>query len=164
MSGTKNYNINLASLIGYFSHIFIIVRAASSITTALSNDPGAYVAVSKFSIKNAAGSIVPAGIETDAAWNLLYQSNYNFSGDGTDINSGLAGTPKNVYSIVFSEQPEAGHSKGLATGGYQFSGLGEVLNIQFASALSANHVVDIVGFKYVILNTSAAGALKKIEI
>ena len=65
---------------------------------------------------------------------------------------------------MFSEQPEAGHTRGLATGGYQFSGLGEVLNIQFASALGANAVVDIIGFKYVILNTSAGGSLKKVEI
>jgi len=65
---------------------------------------------------------------------------------------------------VFSEQPESAHKLGLATGGYHLTGLGENLNLTFDSALSANHVVDIIGFKYIILNLSSSGALKKIEI
>ena len=163
VAGTNQYSINLSSLIGLFSHVFVIVRAASQISTPLANDPNTYLSLSKFSIKNASGSIIPAGIEVDANFNIIYQNNFYWTVDGTDINSGLGSTPKNIYSIVFSEQPEAAHRKGLATGGYHLTGLGENLNLTFASALSSNYVVDIIGFKYVILNLGANGILKKIE-
>ena len=164
VSGTTSYNINLSSLIGQFSHIFVIVRTAAQVSTALGNDFSSYVALSKFSIKNASGAILPSGIETDASFNILYQNCYNFTGDGCDINSGLAGTPKNIYSMVFSEKPELAHSQGVASGSVHLTGLGESLNLTFASALSANHIVDIIGFKYILLNLGANGTLKKVEI
>ena len=103
--GTTSYSINLSSLIGTFSHIFIIVRNSSSITTALSNDPNAYIPLSTFSIKNSSGSIIPAGIAMDSSYNLTYYNNMYWSGNGADVNTGLANGSKNIYSIVFSEQP-----------------------------------------------------------
>ena len=87
-----------------------------------------------------------------------------WSGSGSDANNGLTSTSKNIYSLVFSEQPEGAHHDGKATGGLQLTGLGETLNITFASALSAAATVDVIGFKYCLLSVNAQGIFKKLDV
>ena len=82
------------------------------------------------------------------------------TGDATDIASGLGTVQKNVYSMWFSSKPEDGIFKGHSTGFVRLTGL-ERLTVTFASALSADYVIDVIGYQFANMSNDAVGNVKR---
>ena len=150
--------MQLQSLVGLFDHVLFVVRAASSVSTALANDPAAFVAVQSYNLKDSGGNVI--GPEITSAYALGPMLAKYVSGDATDIASGLGSVQKNVYSMWFGSRPEETLFKGTGYGYAKFTGL-ERMQITFASALSAAHVCDIIGYQLANISADAVGSIKK---
>ena len=157
-SGSAQFTVQLQSLVGLFDHVLFVVRAASSVSTALANDPTAFVAVQSYNLKDSGGNVIVP--EITSAYALGPMLAKYVSGDATDIASGLGTVQKNVYSMFFGSRPEKSLSAGLGYGYVKLTGL-ERLQITFSSALSAAHVVDIVAYQLANLSADAVGTIKK---
>ena len=68
-------------------------------------------------------------------------------------------TPKAVYVIPFANKPQDSIEKGHQSGSFAMSGF-EQLQINFASALGAAAVVDIIGWQYKYAQVDSAGGVK----
>ena len=170
-AGQTQYNVLLSALSGYVSHMFIIVRANSSVNggATYSNTPDQFKPITKFSIKNNSGALI-TGVEYDDEYVRNLYSTYYLSGDLTDASSNAVapGTAKNIYLLTFNERPELSLWSGVQAGGYQFNNSGETLTLTFSdsvnypSGLDVASVVDVVVFSYGLLTLDAAGNLKKV--
>ena len=158
VSGSTSYTAQLTNFIGNFDHVLFVVRAATSIGTALGNDPSAFVAVSSYNFKDSAGNLVMP--ETASAYALGPYLDKFVIGDGTDVAGGLGTTQKYVYPLFFGSRPSEALSKGTQHGFYKMSGL-DKLNLTFASALSAIYVVDVIGYAWANISADANGQVKK---
>ena len=157
-SGSASYTIQLQSLVGNFDHVMFVIRAASSVSTALGNTPDAFVACQSYNLKDSGGNLVVPEISSAYALGPLLAK--FVSGDATDIASGLGVTQRKVYGMFFGSRPEEAISKGTSHGAFRMSGL-EKLQIQFASALSANHIVTVIGYVQANIACDAVGTVKK---
>ena len=157
-SGSAQFTIQLQSLVGLYDHLLFVVRAASSVSTALANDPTAFVTCQSYNLKDSGGNVIVP--EITSAYALGPMLAKYCSGDATDIASGLGTVQKNVYSMWFGSRPEESLHKGTGYGYAKLTGL-ERLQITFASALSANHVCDVIGFQLANLSNDAVGSVKK---
>ena len=167
-AGQTQYNILLSALSGYVSHMFIIVRANTSVNSGATyaNQPDQFKSITKFSIKNNSGALI-TGIEYDDDYVRNLYSTYYLSGDLTDISSNIAGTAKYVYLLSFNEKPEDSLWKGTQNGGYVFNNAGETLTLTFSdstytSGLDVASVCDVVVFSYGLISQDVNGNLKKV--
>ena len=158
ISGSSSYSVQLTNLVGNFDHVLFVVRAASSVGTALANAPDAFVAVSSYNFKNSSGDIIVP--ETNSAYALGPLMDKYILGDATDVASGLATTQKYIYPLFFGSRPEEALRKGTFHGSYKMTGL-DKLTLTFGSALGANYVVDVIGYVWSNLSVDSAGHVKK---
>ena len=157
-SGSASYTIQLQSLVGNFDHVMFVIRAASSVSTALGNTPDAFVACQSYNLKDSGGNLVVPEITSAYALGPLLAK--FVSGDASDVASGLGTVQRKVYGMFFGSRPEEAMEKGTSHGAFRMSGL-EKLQIQFASALSANHVVTVIGYVQANIACDAVGTVKK---
>lgn len=168
VAGQTQYNILLSAISGYVSHIFIVVRANSSVNCGATyvNAPDAYKSISKFSIKNNSGALI-TGVEYDDDFVKSVYSTYYLTGDLTDISNNLGATPKNIYLLSFNEKPEESLWKGTQNGGYASQNQGKTLSLTFSDAtypsgLDVASVVDVICYTYGMLSLDASGSLKRV--
>ena len=157
-SGSSVYTVQLQSFVGVFDHITFVVRASSSVSTALGNAPDNFVAVSSYNMKDSGGNmLVP---EITSAYALgPYLGSY-VTGDATDIYSGLGVTQRNIYTIFWGSRPEESLRKGTGHGYSKLTGL-EKLQVTFPSAIGSNYVIDVIGYVWANVSADANGNVKK---
>lgn len=168
-AGQTQYNILLSGISGFVSHIFIICRANTSVNggATYSNSPDTFKGITKFTIKNNSGALI-TGVEYDDAFVRNLYSTYYLTGDLTDIESGLAGTSKNVYLLSFNSNIEDSIWQGTQNCGYVFNNTSETLSLTFsdsttyASGLDVASVVDVVVFTYAMCSLDGQGNLKRV--
>lgn len=152
-SGGTSYDVNLNGFSGHVSHLFFMVRNASDVNTALSNNPDSFQSWNTFFIKNSAGEIITK-FEVDSSFNRgVYSANY-LKGDLSSSNIGF---------WSFNANPEKSLVLGSQEGSYFFGANGEQLNIKFASATSAAFVVDVLAYTYNTIELLPNGQLRKID-
>ena len=161
VAGSASYGINLTSVQGWVSHLFVVVRTAANVSTSFANSPDAFATLASLNIKTPGGALITGGSELLSDYSLDYQSTLYWPGDLTDVASGLGGAPKSLYTVAFAQDPMRVIHHGSQLGGYHFTGT-EILNITFPSALAANNVVDIIAFQYATLALDSAGNAAKI--
>ena len=157
-SGSTNYVLQLTNLVGLFDHLLFVVRTAASVGTPLANAPDSFVAVASYNLKDSAGNFILP--ETAHAYALANYTNKYVTGDGTDVASGLGTTQKSVYPVFFGSRPEESLTKGTQHGFFKFDGLTK-LQLTFAAALNAAHVVDVIGYVWSNVSADANGQVKK---
>ena len=160
VAGSQTYGINLTSIQGWVSHLFVIVRTAANVGTSYANSPDVFATLTSLNVKTTGGVLISGGSETLSSYNLYYQSALYWPGDLTDVASGLGTTPKSLYTLTFSQNPMQVIHHGAQVGGYLFTG-SEILNLTFPSSLGSNYVVDIIAFKYASLALDGAGNASK---
>lgn len=154
-SGSTSYTLTLTNFNGLLDSMFFVVRAAASVGTPLSNTPDAFVAVASYTLLDGAGNIIlPA---TAHAYALGPYSEKYISGNGLDNNDTAQ---KNIYPIFFGSRPEETLHKGTQHGLHRFDGTHKLV-IQFASAISASYVVDVVGRVWSNISADAQGIIRK---
>ena len=159
VAGSATYGINLTSVQGWVSHLFIVVRTAANVGTAYANSPDVFATLQSLNIKTTGGTLITGGSELYSSYNLFYQSTNYWPGDLSDVASGI-GSPKSLYTVAFSQNPMQVIHNGAQLGGYNFTG-SEILNLTFPSSLGSNYVVDIIAFKYASLALDGAGNASK---
>ena len=154
-SGSSQYTIQLTNMNGLYSHLLFVIRAASSISTPLGNAPDNFVALTSYSFLDSAGNIV-LPTQTHAYALGPYAAKYT-RGDFTDVQGGLATAAgqKPIYGVFFDAEPEKSMRLGTQSGLYRMDGLAR-LQINFASAIGSNYVVDVIGYTLSSLETSGA--------
>ena len=161
VAGSASYGVNLTSVQGWVSHLFVIVRTAANVSTSFANSTDAFATLASLNIKTPGGALITGGSELLSDYSLDYQSTLYWPGDLTDVASGLGGAPKSLYTVSFAQDPMRVIHHGSQLGGYHFTGT-EILNITFPAALAANNVVDIIAFQYATLALDSAGNAAKI--
>ena len=161
VAGSATYGINLTSIQGWISHIFVVVRTAANVSTSFANSPDTFASLASLNIKTTGGALITGGSELTHDYALDYASTNYWPGDLTDVMSGLGGAPKSLYSLSFSQDPMRVIHHGAQLGGYNFTGT-EILNLTFASALGANNVVDVIAFQYAALGLDNQGNAAKL--
>ena len=161
VAGSASYGINLTSVQGWVSHLFVVVRTAANVSTSFACSPDAFATLASLNIKTPGGALITGGSELLSDYSLDYQSTLYWPGDLTDVASGLGGAPKSLYTVAFAQDPMRVIHHGSQLGGYHFTGT-EILNITFPAALAANNVVDIIAFQYATLALDSAGNASKI--
>ena len=156
-SGSTTYTLQLTNMVGLFDHLLFVVRTQAAVGTPLANSPDSFVNVVSYNLKDSAGNIVLP--ETSHAFALANYTNKYVTGDGSDIAGGL-GTQKAVYPIFFGGRPEESLAKGSQHGFFKFDGLTK-LQLTFAAALSANYVVDVVGYVWSNISADSNGQITK---
>ena len=162
-SGSTSYVVQPTSLVGNFSHIWFVIRLQSSVGTPLANAPDLFRACASYQLNDSAGNILIPSIPSLYATNVL--TGRYVTGDFTDAAGviGPLGTPKIVYPLFFSSDPEKALFEGSSHGYLKLDGL-QKLTITFASSQSNAFVVDFVGYVASQLNTDATGAVTKILV
>ena len=161
VAGSATYGINLTSIQGWISHLFVIVRTSANVSTSYANSPDTFASLASLNIKTTGGSLITGGSELLHDYALNYSSTLYWPGDLTDVMSGIGGTPKSLYTVSFAQDPMRVVHHGAQLGGYHFSG-SEILNLTFSSALGANYVVDVIAFQYAALGLDNQGNAAKI--
>ena len=161
VAGSATYGINLTSIQGWISHLFVIVRTSANVSTSYANSPDTFASLASLNIKTTGGSLITGGSELLHDYALDYSSTLYWPGDLTDVASGLQGTPKSLYTVSFAQDPMRVIHHGAQLGGYHFTG-SEILNLTFSSALGANNVVDVVAFQYAALGLDQHGNAAKL--
>lgn len=161
VAGSTTYGVNLTSIQGWVSHLFVIVRTAAHVATSYANAPDQFETLASLNIKTTGGSLITGGSELLSDYALNYQSTLYWPGDLSDVASTLGSGPKSLYTISFSQDPLRVTHHGAQLGGYQFSG-SEILNLTFPAQLSANNVVDIIAMTYSTLALDSAGNAAKV--
>ena len=161
VAGSATYGINLTSIQGWSSHLFVIVRTSANVSTSYANSPDTFASLASLNIKTTGGSLITGGSELLHDYALNYSSTLYWPGDLTDVMSGIGGTPKSLYTVSFAQDPMRVVHHGAQLGGYHFSG-SEILNLTFSSALGANYVVDVIAFQYAALGLDNQGNAAKI--
>ena len=158
-AGTNSYSVTLSSLIGNYAFLAFIVRTQAHVNTGYANAYDTYETCQSFALKTSNGALIN-GVTYPADFAQEMLTVGYFGGDVTDVAAGLGTTaPKAVYVIPFAEDPVAALKWGHQTGSFSFTGF-EQLQINFASALGSNYVVDVIGWQYKYLETKADGSLK----
>jgi len=157
-SGSAVYTVQLQSFVGLYDHFHFVVRATSSVATALGNAPDNLVAIQSFNVKDSGGNLIVP--ELTSAYNLGPYLDKFVKGDATDVASGLGSVQKYVYSVFFGSRPEDAIRKGTQHGYFKMTGL-EKLQITFSSAIGSNYQVDVIGFPWANLSADANGIIKK---
>ena len=157
-SGSSTYTVLLQSFVGNYDHLLFVCRPTSAVATALGNDPSAFVACQSYNLKDAGGNIVVPEISSAYALGPLLAK--FVSGDATDIASGLGTVQRKVYGVFWGSRPEDAINKGTSHGFFRMSGL-EKLQVTFSAALSANYVIDIIGYVQANISCDAVGTVKK---
>ena len=161
VAGSATYGINLTSIQGWISHLFVIVRTTANVSTSYANSPDTFASLASLNIKTTGGALITGGSELLHDYALNYSSTLYWPGDLTDVMSGLGGTPKSIYTVSFAQDPMRVIHHGAQMGGFHFTG-SEILNLTFASALGANNVVDVIAFQYAALGLDNHGNAAKI--
>ena len=161
VSGSATYGINLTSVQGWVSHLFVVVRTSANVATSYANSPTVFESLASLNIKTTGGALITGGSELLSDYALNYQSTLYWPGDLTDVATGLGSAPKAVYTVAFSQDPLRVTHHGAQLGGYHFTG-SEILNLTFPAALSANHYVDVIAMTYATLALDSAGNAAKV--
>ena len=144
ISGSTNYSINLTSFTGAVSHLYFMVRYASSVAGAYTNTPDSTLALSQYALTLSSGQIIPGGSAIPSSLDELVVSKAYFPGDGTNLSIGLGtAAPANVYVLSFSSAPVDSETEGRQKGFWPMDGT-QILQISFASSLASNAVVDVI--------------------
>ena len=139
-------------------HLKFVVRAASSVGTPLANSPDTFVAVASYSFSDGGGNVIFPTITSAFALGP-YTAHY-VSGNGLDNGDTVQ---KLIYALYFGNRPEESLSKGTSHGFYRMGGT-DRLTINFASAIGANHVVDVVAYQASQISADAQGIVKRSKI
>ena len=152
-SGSANFTVQLTNMNGLYSHLLFVIRAAASVSTPLGNAPDNFVSLANYSFLDSAGNIV-LPTQTHAYALGPYATKYT-RGDFTDVAGGLATTQKNIYAVFFDSEPERSTRLGTQNGLYRMDGLAR-LQINFASAIASNYLVDVIGYTLSSLETNGS--------
>lgn len=162
-SGSSSYTFQLTNMLGNFSHMFFVIRLQSSVGTPLGNAQTAFLPCASYALNDSAGNIIVPTLPSLYATNVVL-GRY-VTGDMTDIAGvlGSTGTPKTVYPLIFSSNPEKALFDGSAHGYLRLDGLSK-LTLNFASSQGAALVVDFVGYVQAQLNSDSTGAVSKVLV
>ena len=157
-SGSAQYTVQLTNMAGLYSHLLFVVRASSNLGTPLGNSPDTFAALASYTMLDSAGNIILP--QTSSAYALGNYAAKYVRGDLTDFNSGLATTEKDIYAVFFDRHPYESLRSGTQDGFMKLDGLAK-LQLNFATATSANYQVDVIGYLWSNVVTSAAGVVTK---
>ena len=158
ISGSASYTLQFTNFVGVFDHLKFVVRAASSVGTPLANSPDTFVAVASYSFSDGGGNVIFPTITSAFALGP-YTAHY-VSGNGLDNGDTVQ---KLIYALYFGNRPEESLNKGTSHGFYRMGGT-DRLTINFASAISANYVVDVVAYQASQISADAQGIVKRSKI
>ena len=157
-AGSSTYTLQMTNLVGLYSHLYFVVRAAASTGTPLGNAPDAYLPVASYNIKDSAGNLILP--EMPSGYALGPYLNKYVVGDATDVASGLGAVQKYVYPVFFGSRPRESELKGEQHGYMKLDGLSK-LQVTFPAAIGSNYTVDVVGSVWAEVTADSTGQVKK---
>ena len=161
-SGSTSYTVQMTNFVGLFSHVWFVIRAQASVGTPLANAPDNFVSCVSYALSDSAGNtLIPTLPSAYALGGLVGRyTTGNFTDPAGTL--GPTGTPRPVYLLNFSSDPEKALMEGSSHGFLKLDGLAK-LTVNFASSLGAAYVVDFVGYVHSQLNSDASGAVTKVR-
>ena len=155
VSGSASYTLQLTNLMGLCDHLLFVVRTAAAVGTPNGNTQDSFLAVQNYSFTDGAGNVVLPS--TPSAYALGPYTAKFINSDARDNNDSAQ---KNIYPIWFGSRPDEAMAKGSNHGFYKMSGVDKI-TVTFASAISANYVLDVVGYIWSQVSADAHGVVKK---
>ena len=146
--GASNYQIVLSAIVGKVCQMTFVVRKTSELT---GENSFKYQKIKDFSILNSSSINITGGVAVSSELALKHLNLYwNRSSITTETADGATNNNQYIYNWSFSSDNLTAIESGRLLGSRQFYG-NESLIINFASATSVNHQVDVYCLMEIVL-------------